>query len=238
MVLSRGALSKSKDQLAKVKAAVLSSAAREETTPLQLLRHNPDAAMGKFAFFVDTRGFTTTKEGDHYESGGPAIIKERQSQNSVTCLTIEAGGNDFYFPWVNGGVGKVIVPINPQDGTIVATGGMNGCALQVNQDDKYYYFYHDADGKNLGKLGQLPGKMVCRVDAASYYDAEYINSLLPKRTVRIDQFWVPMFQMICIHSTGKWKIMCSGIKLGNQGIPKGPLRPFKRGASPCLGTFA
>jgi hypothetical protein len=234
MVLGRAALNKSKDRLATVKEAVLSGAAREERTPLQLLRHNPDAAMEKFAFFVDIGGFTTAQKG----GGGAVSLKEGANQNGVTCLTIEAGGNDFYFPWVPSGVGEVIVPIKPDDGTIVVTGGMNGCTLQVNKDANHYYFYHDADGKYLGNLGPLPGKMVCHIGAASYYDDAYIESLYPKPTAPPSEYWAPLLQMICVRSSGKWKVMCWGIKIHN-GKPTGCFRPFKRGVQhSLLRTFA
>lgn len=100
-------------------------------------------------------GFITDVEGDNYNCGGQRSVE-------ITCLDPKEQiykwmvknrpGDIYYFPYLNGGngIGYVIVPKCVPDGTIVVTGGMNGCALQVNMlDDRNLIFMHDQDAKAI-----------------------------------------------------------------------------------------
>ncbi len=75
---------------------------------------------------------------------------------------------DYFYPWLQTGVGWVKVPKAVPNGTIVLTGGVNGCRLVVTDSGADYYFYHDGDSKYLTGA-MLTGNIVADV-RPSHYD--------------------------------------------------------------------
>jgi hypothetical protein len=202
-------------------------------TALQELRANPEAAIQVNDFFVDVRGFRPTANGVRCELGGAVTLAESaKPENGVTRLGLEAGGNDYFFPWVNRGVGEVAVPINAPNGTIVVTGGMNGCAFQANRSGTNIIFYHDADNRYLGQLKQPEGTQLCRIEPSLYQKIPFGETLMQS----IGGGCVYLYQMICVRHSGKWKVVYSGILLG-PGINMPILRSFTPGVSKFLASF-
>ena len=201
-------------------------------TALEELRANPENAIINNDFFVDVRGFPTTPEGhQRCELGGAVTLQESQ-QGGVTRLTLRPGGTDFFFPWVNRGVGEVTVPINQPDGTIIVTGGMNGCALQVNKNSSNLIFYHDADSRYLGDLKQPEGDRVCRLEPDLYMKVPYGENI----ALKMGDGAAFLYQMLCVRHTGKWKIVYSGIII-RPGIDMPISRAFQPGVSKFLASF-
>lgn len=202
-------------------------------TILQDLRNNPEAVGKNNDFFVDARGFKTTPEGTpQCEVGGPVTLTEKNEKN-VTRLALANGGSDYFFPWVNRGVGEVSVPINSPNGTIVTTGGMNGCALQVNRHGNSLIFYHDADNNSLGRLKNAQGQQLCRVEPSLYMKIPYGETIVNENP-RAGLAY--LYQLVCIRESGKWKVIYSGIILG-PGINMPIQRTFTPGVSKFLASF-
>ncbi len=130
---------------------------------LQILRVEPETAITKYGFIVDTEVY------DHTWSGGPCKLECTMGSDSVYRLTAKSGVGDWFFPYcsmsMGGEVGTCMVPFNQPDGTIVTTGGMNGCSLQVNKFKGAFFFYHDLNGNSLK---DAPGEVVCRIDYVDY----------------------------------------------------------------------
>lgn len=202
-------------------------------TVLQQLRANPEAAIVNNDFFLDVRGATTTEDPEHERCriGGKVSITE-SDKNGITRLTLAPGGTDYYFPWVNRGVGEVTIPINQPDGTVVVTGGMNGCALQVNRDGASLIFYHDGDSKYLGRLKQPKGNELCRIEPDLYMKVPYGETLAKQ----IGGGAAYLYQMIFVRHAGKWKVMYSGIIIG-PGLEMPVIRSFTPGVSKFLASF-
>jgi hypothetical protein len=211
----------------------ITSQEKRMATALEELRANPESAMGRHDFFVDVRGYQTTPNGVKCEIGGSITLNENlKKENGVTRLTIASGGTDFFFPWVNRGVGEVSVPINQPDGTIVVTGGMNGCSFQANRYGTNIIFYHDADSNRLGILKQPQGNQLCRIEPSLYQKIPYGETLM----LSIGGGCAYLYQMICVRHSGKWKVMYSGIIIGS-GIKMPILRSFTPGVSQFLASF-
>ncbi|HEY1028015.1 MAG TPA: hypothetical protein VGE28_10380 [Pseudomonas sp.] len=130
-----------------------------EKTALSLLRADPGNACHILGFLV----VPDTQLATH---GGPCNITARQVDDNVFELVATHGnGRDFFFPYRPQGVGQCMVPGNCPTGTIVLTGGMNGCSLQVErQANGSYVFQHDANGKYL----QPQATTRCRIDYQDY----------------------------------------------------------------------
>lgn len=121
------------------------------------IRRNPGKAFAEKAFITEIAP-------EKYKEGGRrkmelACIDEKQQIYQWRVKNEE--GEDYYFPYMNTtkiadtetyvrSIGHVIVPKNAPDGTIVVTGGMNGCGLQVNIfDDENLIFMHDQDAEAI-----------------------------------------------------------------------------------------
>ena len=74
---------------------------------------------------------------------------------------------DYFYPWLRTAVGWVKVPKGVPDGTIVMTGGVNGCTIVVSESGANLYFYHDGDSKYL-KPTMVTGNEVARVTPNDY----------------------------------------------------------------------
>lgn len=202
-------------------------------TILQNLRDNPEPICKQNDFFVDVRGFRTTPEGTNRCEVGGAATLNLTKQNGVYRLAVENGGSDYFFPWVNRGVGEVSVPINQPNGTIVTTGGMNGCALQVNRSGNNLIFYHDADNRYLGDLKQPQGRQLCRIEPNQYMKIPYGQTIVEENPRAGLSY---LYQLICVRHDGKWKVTYYGIILG-PGINMPINRTFTPGVSKFLASF-
>ena len=101
--------------------------------------------------------------------GGKCQINEEFVKPGMYHLKAKASdtGTDYFFPWLRTGVGYVKVPHAAPDGTVVLTGGVNGCSIVVSTLQNDYYFYHDGDSKCLIP-GMVKGKEVARVGPDEY----------------------------------------------------------------------
>ena len=102
--------------------------------------------------------------------GGPCVIDAKEVQAGFYDLkAVPTGytGSDYFYPWLRTGVGFVKVPKNGPDGTIVMTGGVNGCSIVVNELGSDFYFYHDGDSKFLGTVATV-GTGVAKVTPRDY----------------------------------------------------------------------
>lgn len=174
---------------------------------LALLRADPNSAMAKYGFAVDSDVYT---QGT---LGGGCLLSASPAGGNIFKLTARQGSGDFLYPYVNsaeGGVGVCTIPAGQSDGVIVVTGGMNGCSLQVNKDGSNFHFYHDNNGKSLkGKL--TPGTVVCRVNYRDYAGAldigqKLVDSYLTERVGAGYEYYC-----ITVHHGGKWKVYVSAL---------------------------
>ncbi|MBN8890550.1 MAG: hypothetical protein ABS99_01875 [Acetobacteraceae bacterium SCN 69-10] len=183
---------------------------------LALLRADPDSAMAKYGFVVGSDVYTAGN------TGGACLLSCEPLGHNIFKLTAKQGFGDYLFPYVNGtpGVGDCTVPQGQEDGTIVTTGGMNGCALQVNRFGANFHFYHDNNGVSIAALGIVPpGNMVARVNYKSYAGplelgkklAEDAFNTVNTRTTTVAT--TAQYQYFClnIHVGGRWKVYYSSI---------------------------
>lgn len=99
--------------------------------------------------------------------GGLCELSE-SSTNGVNTLTATANkGTDYLYPWLQRSYSWVKVPKDVADGTIVATGGLNGCTLVVSRKGGDLYFYHDGDSKHLPDES-IEGEEIIRIAPADY----------------------------------------------------------------------
>ena len=88
--------------------------------------------------------------GNLVEGGRCTIDARAPAPGFFDLSATQAGaGGDYFYPWVRQGVGWVRVPKAAPDGTIVMTGGVNGCSIVVTQDGSDFVFYHDGDSRYL-----------------------------------------------------------------------------------------
>lgn len=102
------------------------------------LREKPKAAIESSYIFLNSS--LDCSEGCRVE-----IHEELASKASKFTLPRLNNSNDYFSHYIPNNAGHVTVE-NPQEGTIVITPPMNGCALEF----RYFYgytFYHDANGK-------------------------------------------------------------------------------------------
>lgn len=203
---------------------------------LKALRKNPETTIAAEDFFVDVTGFKpkVDKVNAKWEFGGPVTLTAVDGGAGVTRITLKAGGTDYFFPWVNRGVGEVEVPDNAPNGTIVVTGGMNGCSLHVSQDGDKVIFYHDADSCYLGqgKFAAARGNKLIRVEPKTYMKIPYGQTIVEE--MRDGSAY--LYQMLCVKHGGKWKVCYSGIIIG-PGIKMPIKRSFTPGVSKFLASF-
>ncbi len=128
--------------------------------------------------------------------------------NEMTVAPSESGA-DFFFPYIWEGTGNVAVgPVNGiAEGTIVVTGGMNGCALEVTTRNDQFFFYHDKNGRSLGKVRNA-GTTVCRITSRAYWPDDFAN------IGRAEQ--IPLVQFICVYRYGCWHVLSFGLYVDNR----------------------
>lgn len=177
---------------------------------LALLRKNPSDACRKYSFKVQL-------PQDPQTVGGRCTVRCEPLGKEVYKLIVTSveNGGDWYFPYVNtgGGVGECAVPIGQTPGTLALTGGMNGCALQVNRDAQNFYFYHDLNGTTLAQRSLAPpGERVCRVDSSRYPWATGQSEAQAIRT-KSNGGKSPYFEfsMISVKTHLEWQVYLTGV---------------------------
>jgi hypothetical protein len=211
------------------------------------LRKNPDAEMAKSDFMLDPQGYRTTPGAEaRSEIGGPCTLTETGTTNGVTRLKVtnDPNGKDYYFPWVNRGVGEVNVPKDAPDGTMVVTGGMNGCGLLVTDEGSHYNFYHNADNCRLGDaegcVKPAKGNVVCSVEPKDYLgrvDAANMGQRIVEEDPTAGKSY--FHQMVMVKNEGTWKVYDSGIIMGpgKAGGLGDPIQSFQQSPTKLLTSF-
>jgi hypothetical protein len=200
---------------------------------LDQLRSNPNAWFQVYDAYVDATGYACATDGRE-QVGGPCTLGASSSSTLVTITVGSAAGRDYYFPWKPRGVGLVKVPASAPDGTIVVTGGMNGCSIEViQQGGGTLVFYHDADGCMLRNV-------VPPVDGDTIFSSRYrdyaphetgfnmVNGLRAQRSF--------LYQFVFVKKGSIWMAFVSGIVLaGSHNVTISG--SFRDAPDKCIGTF-
>jgi hypothetical protein len=179
--------------------------------PLLELRTNPNKAISKYGFMVKS-------PEDKGPEGGPCAIRSTliDTKNNIYKLEIINGDRDYYYPYQNGtgadqGVGHCSVPIGAcQNGTIVLTGGMNGCSLEVYKNGENFDFYHNLNDKYLDRRNPQ-GTRVCHVPFKSYAGILSLGEILCAeiKTTKIQATYE--HTIITVLVDDKWHVLGSAI---------------------------
>lgn len=202
---------------------------------LSLLRNNPhDVCLNN--------GFLTESDKVLASTGGPCSISCSQVDDHVFRLEAKLGGSDYFFPYLPGRCGHYDVPRTTPVGTIVLTGGMNGCSLQVDRvGTSSFRFIHDADGKYA-----LPGPTtICRVNYRDYAGPSTSRgiglgiSFALSKVPSMGLMPYPRNTILCVKGRDSWKVYSSGIMFHytDQGRKKTKHFPFQSSLSPCITSF-
>lgn len=164
-------------------------------TVLESLRTNPQGTIGSSYIYVKTCPNIT--------AGCNIVIKETQCvHGSVWSVEEQSGARDFYFPYVWQCAGNVCVA-NPEEEAVVVTSPMNGCAVEVRYWHNQYIFYHDTNGKCMGKANPA-GTLVCRIEAKAYWDERY-GECAPDA--------LPVVQFIFVFKDQRWHVGAFGMQI-------------------------
>lgn len=168
---------------------------------LKLLQSDPEKAFKSYVFMTDNAA----------QSGSCSIGCEDVMGNVVKLTPNFSGGGHYFFLYgmLAQAPGTVSVPVGQPDGTIVFTGGMNGCALQVQRTGAGFQFYHDVNCAQM--TGAVPGTTVCRV-APSDYDRFNRGGSVSIEVNHGKKNWgYFQFAMITVRHGGKWKVFTNCI---------------------------
>ncbi|WP_234731696.1 hypothetical protein [Acidocella facilis] len=175
------------------------------------LRSNPDKAYQSNFYLVQSTAYT----GNTETIGGPCSVKcvSHGKNKNVFELQVTPGNGDYFYPYVHipyGGVGTCVVPKNAPLGTLVLTGAMNGCSLQVNDSGSNLHFYHDANGVSLkGKL--TPGNVVARVNYETYAGpGNLANNMTTK------EFPAHVSYLVTVRGRTRWYVYSSTFLYGKK----------------------
>lgn len=192
-----------------------SSIADDGSIKLFKLRLAPDAAINDCAFVVAGSAAYGSRT-----DGGPCTISCEPLSNDTYQLTPSGGsGDDFYFPYVpesmNGGVGLCRVPIGAPDGTVVLTGAMNGCSLDIRQSGSDLVFRHVANGVPKPNLLPNDPHLKCRIDVRHYmlpqWEENIAASVGERSTRGMTAGAMPMHYLISVKQGGRWLVLNSGL---------------------------
>lgn len=205
---------------------------------LDLLRRDPVSAIQSYSYYFDAQSISLDFGKDIgvpvrlYEGG---VFSKDLLDGIKACITVrvdniynespEEGSDtpDFFFPYCNDEnlIGHVAVSETCEPGTVVFTGGMNGCALDVRYDAKNsrYLFYHDKNGTHEYLIPTGEGiTKVCRIEGDDYWDADKMLAIS-----NIDHY--PLIQFICVkRATHVWAVLSCGVFIGRHGVA-GAFRP-------------
>ena len=206
---------------------------------LATLRSDPQNACLRNVYRTGPAPGSFTGQGAIVE-GGRCTIAATEVTTGVFDLKAIASNyasTDYFYPWLRQGVGWVQVPKNAPDGTIVMTGGVNGCTLVVTEFLSNYFFYHDGDSKYLYP-GLTTGNEVARVAPKDYdplgWGQKAFESALqqaarggkkPVGDISYGHF------VIAVKKNGRFGMYVTGVMSLN-GLTKLPAGPYS-----CIVTF-
>ena len=181
---------------------------------LEKLKADPVSACQEYRFEVDSDIYQVQNQG------GECKISCSKAAGNIYILKASAGTGAYYYPWRPsgvGGLGWVEVPKKAANGTLVITGGMNGCSLYVNDLGNQYIFTHDADGKHFN-VANAPGKNVCKVTYKDYATPLELGRRLFEEKMKkalslykeLGSVWFAYF-LITVKHGGRWKVLASGV---------------------------
>lgn len=206
------------------------------------LRQDPDTTVANYDLYFDFRGVANTivKAAKHEEGTTCTFTSGLPNKVNVATIAVKNGGSDYYFPWVPRGVGAVTVPVGAPDGTIVATGQLNGCTFEAIQAGSNIVFYHDGDSKFLRKDVQpVAGTQLCVVAPNNYMPGN-LGALLMSITQKhadaakdVSKTRAFCYQLFAVKHAGVWKVYSCGLLLFN-GVPT---EGFKEMVSKRVATF-
>ncbi|KVT66464.1 hypothetical protein WK56_29795 [Burkholderia ubonensis] len=180
---------------------------------LMNLRTFPRQVADKHIFYL--KNFTAGGPQNGYRAKISATLV-----NGINEMTVaqSEGGADYFFPYIWEGTGNVAVgPVNGiAEGTIVVTGGMNGCALEVTTRNDQFVFYHDKNGYSMGKVRNA-GTTVCRITSRAYWPNEF------ERIGQRGQ--MPLVQFICVYRHSCWHVLSFGLYIDNHRNVTGGFEP-------------
>ncbi len=205
---------------------------------LSTLRSDPKNACMRNVYRTGPASGSFTGAGDMVE-GGRCTITSGEASTGFFDLkaTAKTTGTDFFYPWLRTGVGWVKVPKNVADGTIVMTGGVNGCSLVVSEQTTDYYFYHDGDSKYL-KDDMVVGNEIARVAPKDYDPLGWGQKTFESALQKAAQTGVkPVGDVsyghfvVAVKKDGRFGFYSTGVMSLN-GLTKLPI-----GLSTCIVTF-
>jgi hypothetical protein len=209
---------------------------------IQQLGQDPENTVAKYDFYFDFRGVKNViqKTASHETGGLCTFTSALPTSTNVCSVTVANGGSDYFFPWVPRGVGDVSVPAAAPDGTIVATGQLNGCTFEAIEAGANMWFYHDGDSKYLRKTVQpIAGTQRCTVGPAGYSPLNLGDTLMKITQKHADaakdvtKTRAYCYQMFAVRHAGKWKVFSCGLLLFNGT----PAEGFRDGPSKLVATF-
>jgi hypothetical protein len=204
---------------------------------LAALRANPLAAFEKYGFVVQSE---TYLQGD---SGGPCIIECSNHNDNIYLLRAkDRAGGDWYYPYITSGtsVGRCRVPVGQPDGTLVVTGGMNGCATQVNRvDGGFFEFHHDKNSCSIAKLPHLlPGRVVCHIGYEDYAGPnERLQQNIVADAASRGVMTAHEHYVIAVKAKGRWHMFNSSILRNMTGGKKLSFQTYRPTITPLITTF-
>ncbi|WP_141113187.1 hypothetical protein [Chromobacterium haemolyticum] len=203
-----------------------------DTQALELLRQNPEVACKNFVFKYNNGPAHTGAHKEIYSGPCTAVCK-KIAERVYEISAIKGKGTDYYFPYIPKSVGKCTAPSGAPKGTIVMTGGMNGCALQVDRNGNDYIFMHDANGAHA----TTNNNTICRVTEKDYYGPgrTFVNFGLSKMSDTrgvLDENMI-----ICIKNDKGWGVYHCGILV--KPDEKGKIIGYQgfNGFSSCITSF-
>ncbi len=144
-------------------------------------------------------------------------IEVLQSSENPNVTEFSFGGREFiyYFPYINGTgfPGFCIVPRDVEFGTLVTTGGMNGCKIRVILTDDYFIFIHDNNHQldNPDKEIKLYNEIIKYIDINfdDYKKKLYISN----NWITVNDYWLqnqdlPRYFQPVISIKGRNEIWC------------------------------
>lgn len=203
-----------------------------DTGPATLarLRLSPDDVFRSDDFIVETGPGT----------GGACLLTCETVAPAIHRLRVGAGQGDWMFPYVTtqqGGVGTCAVPAGAPNGTIVVTGGMNGCALHVSQSNGMLHFFHDLNSRSMG--GKLvPGELVSQVGYTQYAGSEGAGDGLVARYAASGGAAMPIHYLLTIRVGTVWKVYSSSVLEVRDRRGARSYQSFQPHADKLVGLFA
>ena len=181
------------------------------------------------------------QNGGHIVEGGPCTISQSVAAPGfydLKAIPSGYGSNDYFYPWMQRGIGWVQVPKDTPDGTIVLTGGVNGCTIVVTEHLSSYFFYHDGDSRYLYP-GMTTGNEIARIEPKDYDPLGWGEKMFTRTIAEAGQRGMAIAGdisyghfVVAVKKEGRFGMYATGVMSFN-GLTKLPV-----GLSTCIVTFA